>query len=178
MEVGGRRDQKRGQAVRRATSWTHLRPVLDVAKALLLPLTTGTTCALTACPRIHFCLPWPRQPVRSHFIPKAVGIRRAWLPGMFGNVLLNMFSFLLLFWARGGPRSSKLLECVVTPPHIPLRYLTQDFARSRDYLLRMDNSKRSGIHGCMPSQWIIKMISVCASVFLVCEVRMIIVWAE
>ena len=42
-----RRDQKRGQAVRRATSWSPWRRVLGAPKAFLLPLTAETTCALT-----------------------------------------------------------------------------------------------------------------------------------
>ena len=41
-----RRDQKRGQAVRRATSWSPVRRVLGAPKAFLLPLTAETTCAL------------------------------------------------------------------------------------------------------------------------------------
>ena len=41
-----RRDQKRGQAVRRATSWSPVRRVLGAPKAFLLPLTADTTCAL------------------------------------------------------------------------------------------------------------------------------------
>ena len=42
-----RRDQKRGEAVRRVTAWSPGRGVLGAPKAFLLPLTAETTCALT-----------------------------------------------------------------------------------------------------------------------------------
>ena len=64
MEAGGSRDEKHGQAIRRVTSWSHLRPVLDRPKAFLLPWSRDRLLP-AVCPRTQFFGPWTQQPVNT-----------------------------------------------------------------------------------------------------------------